>query len=165
MPTLSKKAMRDLRTFLAASFGPENHWVAVLDRALVPDRAARVAGYARAEKLRLRRELVRDVRPRVQLRAAGICECGCGHALLEDSLLFEPHWDEVWGRGKKKSTVENTWLITARCHGEKTLNFPSRVFWLVRFEIHCMKRGYRDQLREVRRQIAWEKAKHGEAKT
>lgn len=91
------------------------------------------------QKRLTRRELVDLVRPQVEARADGICECGCGLP-FEKTVPGRATWDEFHGR--KHVTVEETWMIRADCHQRKTENDPSREHWDLRFAAHCRRHGY-----------------------
>lgn len=92
----------------------------------------------KAEKRLTRKEMVAKVRPLVEARAAGSCECGCGTRFGAFGDTAE--WDEFHGR--RHISVEETWFLARRCHQAKTANFPSRRYWDNIFASHCRRMGY-----------------------
>jgi len=95
-------------------------------------------GERREEKRLTRKGRVALVRPQVEARAAGACECGCGWPVGRG--FFPPEWDEFYGR--QHISVEETWFLSRACHRAKTENEPSREEWDRRFAAHCARQGY-----------------------
>jgi len=79
-------------------------------------------------------------------RAAGICECGCGHPVHHDAAALQIDWnaqaelDHFFGRGKVKQSVETCWILRADCHREKTNSRPDAATWLRKFLTHVARR-------------------------
>lgn len=70
-------------------------------------------------------------------RAAGFCECGCTRFLGEDAQM-----DHQAGRARVPQKLSNVWMLTAKCHEEKTLSKPDAATWLERYIKHCSRWGY-----------------------
>lgn len=103
-------------------------------------RGARVARHAKkASKSTMRRE----VRAVVMGRAAGQCEVqrvGAGSLARRCESPAE-EWDHFFGRGKDE-TVAGSWGICKLHHDDKGAGYPSRIWWLESFVLHCNLRGY-----------------------
>jgi hypothetical protein len=79
----------------------------------------------------------REVRAAVFERAAGMCECGCGHPLGESG-----HLDHFFGRRNAPETTATCWALRDVCDLRKTRNEPSAAQWLRLFMEHAEKHGY-----------------------
>jgi len=167
MPTLSRRALQELRDFVEHvrrdAFSEiwrrdAERMLPLVDRALAGSRSARMSRQRTAVKREAkktdRRTGVQTIRPRVEARAAGACECGCGGPLDTGYWANKAEWDEFWGRGRIDDpkglakpervppTFENTWMLRRECHDAKTNERPSRRAWLERFRGHCIRHGY-----------------------
>lgn len=96
----------------------------------------------------------RATRGAVVSRAGGRCEC-CGAEVTSRSGEL----DHFFGRARSE-LVETCWLLCngqeGGCHLGKTMNMPSRRFWLVRFHRHALKHGYARALQLAEQQLALE---------
>ena len=96
----------------------------------------------------------RATRGAVVSRAGGRCEC-CGAEVTSRSAEL----DHFFGRARSE-LVETCWLLCngqeGGCHLGKTMNMPSRRFWLVRFHRHALKHGYARALQLAEQQLALE---------
>lgn len=108
----------------------------------------------RAKKKAARKDVVSDVRPQVEARANGICECGCGLPMHAEKFLAVPEWDEFWGRANARPTVENTWMLRRDHHDAKGNERPSRRAWLELFRAHCIRHEYWGEAAECGRHLA-----------
>ncbi len=81
----------------------------------------------RREKSTARREVDASVRERVFRRDGFKC-CNCG---VEEGLPL----DHAFGRARDRSAA-GCWTLCAYCHQQKTINSPSRRWWLERFRSH-----------------------------
>lgn len=105
-----------------------------------PSPSAHAASRKR-KKRASRKELVAAVRPVVEARANGYCECGCA-LRFEDTPQGRPTWDEFYGRDPENITPEKTWLLRWDHHVCKTENWPTRESWDLWFKKHCARYGY-----------------------
>jgi len=96
---------------------------------------------AKKKQKRLSRKgAVAAVRPLVVDRANGHCECGCGVPFGVGNTDYSADWDEFYGR--KRVSVQETWMLSRRHHLLKTQNWPYRAYWDEKFKAHCAKYGY-----------------------
>lgn len=86
------------------------------------------------------RTQTRNLRGEVFERSGFACECGCHRYLYDEGQL-----DHFWGRAKAKQSAENCWALSARCHSDKTNNFPSAADWVCRFINHCLRHDFHDE--------------------
>lgn len=115
--------------------------VAELERALAVKPAIRERRKVKAAKKETRRERFSAIRKKVEARAGGRCECGCGFAFMD----WEPgEADHFFGKARAES-VETVWMLTRLCHRMKTENDPDAATWLARFSAHCARHGYRSE--------------------
>lgn len=96
------------------------------------------------------------IRSAVMERAQGCCE-NCAKWIGRDGE--DGHLDHFEGRKHSAQSVENCWGICPRCHSAKTLNDPSAVHWLLRFLVHCRRKGLVDQAEKTMEQLEWKQAK------
>lgn len=89
------------------------------------------------------------LRQRLKERANGLCECGCGRALLN------PELDHFFGRKNEAETFESCWLLERGCHQQKTANTPSSGWWLRRFIRHCGRHGLADAAVRAQKRLEW----------
>jgi 5-methylcytosine-specific restriction endonuclease McrA len=92
------------------------------------------------------------LRERLKQRAAGLCECGCGRAIVHSEM------DHFFGR-KNGESFEVCWLLHHECHRLKTVNQPSRGWWLRRFLRHCGRHGFADAAVRAMKTLEWIEAK------
>lgn len=88
-------------------------------------------------------------------RCAGKCECGCGASVPPGER------DHFFGRAKADETEATVWVLTPRCHYQKTQNFPDAGTWLLRFMRHCLTHGYVDSYKRAAETLAWKASKKG----
>lgn len=93
-------------------------------------------------KVRKPRATTKEIREMVMTRAGGMCECGCGRALLYFGAAEMDHWLGGSGRRKQKESVETCWMLSGYCHHRRTRNEPSVAAWNERFERHCRLYDY-----------------------
>jgi 5-methylcytosine-specific restriction endonuclease McrA len=101
-----------------------------------------------ATKKRSKRDETAEIREAVMARASNRCECGCGLQFEGDfwrSYANEAELDHMFGRGRAKQSVRNTWALARACHRRKTLNTPSAAHWLNLFIAHAEKHGYSEE--------------------
>lgn len=90
-----------------------------------------------------------DVYRAVAERAGDFCECGCGQRFSPRGILTgQPEMDHFLGRARAES-LESCWLLRWDCHRTKTLNRPSRAYWLRVFLKHCQRHGYTETAKHV----------------
>lgn len=126
---------------------------AELSRALASStKATRARSQARATKA-AKRETAKarrdDVREQATARAKDECEA-CGVSLF--AIHHPAQLDHFFGRSRAES-VETCWLICARCHREKTLNYPDAAAWFEAFIRHCVRHGYRAAAERARARL------------
>jgi hypothetical protein len=93
------------------------------------------------EKAAAHRQEIGEIRAFCLQRAGGLCECGCGRRL--DLSGFElDHWLNGIGRRRQQQSIENCWVLSLRCHGERQRLKPSTPVWNARFAVHARKYGY-----------------------
>lgn len=97
------------------------------------------------------------VREEVLARAGDACECGCGKGLPPGEL------DHVFGRGRAES-VESCWMLTPRCHFERTNSFPDAETWWRKFIEHALRHGYSEAAMRATGKLAWVVARKDVAK-
>ena len=94
-----------------------------------------------------------EVREAVIRRALWKCECGCGRAIPPGEV------DHFFGRAKADETVATCWVLTPRCHFEKTNNHPTAGEWLNRFVRHADRHGYTDARNRAQLALLWKEAR------
>jgi hypothetical protein len=85
-----------------------------------------------------KREETSAIYREVEKRAGGSCEA-CG---VSFNPTDPPELDHALGRGKKRQSVRNCWLIHRGCHRSRHAGKPSREWWLERWSDHCAKHGF-----------------------
>lgn len=75
---------------------------------------------------------------RLIARCRGRCECGC------DAKVPPGEVDHFFGRAKAEETEATCWVLSVRCHFEKTRNSPTSSEWFRRFIAHCQRQVARD---------------------
>lgn len=168
MPTLSRRSCQQLGHILAGlilagaetftslgktiQLGPLKHDI----NDALRGRTRKSTIVKRAAKRSRRRELVRDVRPRVVIRAGCVCECGCGRPVDDGSFGARGVWDEFRRRAKVKATVENSWYLRKDCGDAREAHSPSRMAWLHKYRAHVEKYGYAEEIGWVTTEIVAE---------
>jgi hypothetical protein len=86
-----------------------------------------------------------ELHRRLLLRCRGRCECGaCGATVPPGEV------DHFFGRPPRAEETEATcWVLSVRCHYEKTRNHPSNAEWQRRFIEHCRPYGYFESLKRA----------------
>lgn len=94
-----------------------------------------------------RREETAAIREACLQRANGVCECGCGRAVIADpafaNLDNKAELEHPFSKGKGArlpQSVETCWILRADCHRERTNNRPDAATWWRKFIAHCIKR-------------------------
>lgn len=81
-------------------------------------------------------------------RSAWLCECGCGAKVPPGEV------DHFFGRAKAVEELATCWLLTPRCHFEKTRNYPRAAAWMTKFIRHCVKHDYQESATRARGKLA-----------
>lgn len=76
-------------------------------------------------------------------RCRGSCECGCGAKVPPGEL------DHFFGRAKAEESEATCWVLSVRCHYQKTRNSPTSSEWFRRFIAHCRRHGYAEAQRRA----------------
>lgn len=150
MPSLSKRAMREVRDRLAALAATSGdpalaRLIAVVERSLKARSVKRLAlseadEQRYREKVRAHRAEVAAMREAVWRRSRGCCEA-CGKHLLPVEGELD-HWLGGFGRRLAEECVESTWRLCRGCHDERHANKPSAAHWNDVFRDHCGRYGY-----------------------
>lgn len=103
-------------------------------------RKPRGAPKRKREKLATRKEEMARVRRLVWIRSLGRCECDCGAVLSGPDAGELDHFRGGANRAAG-TTTGNCWRLAPSCHRMKTLNRPSRDYWVTKFQWHCERNG------------------------
>lgn len=119
-------------------------------RRLLRGPRAKAAKKARDAERRKRVEAIleawRDIKWAVGARAGGQCEVINGPHRCADRGAECDHFFGGIGRRRQRQSVEGTWLLCGSHHRNKTLNLPSRAWWLNCFHEHVLAHGLKSQL-------------------
>lgn len=88
---------------------------------------------------------------KLQRRARGWCECGCGHPFSSGFACAT--LDHFFGRARAEESEATCWLLRWECHHAKTNNDPSARVWHERWIRHCERHGYVDEAARARARL------------
>jgi hypothetical protein len=77
-----------------------------------------------------------ELHAQLTTRCRGRCECQCGARVPPGEI------DHFFSRSKAAEGTDTCWVLSVRCHYEKTRNHPTSSEWLRRFIEHCKRHGY-----------------------
>lgn len=80
-------------------------------------------------------------------RCRGRCECNCGAKVPPGEV------DHAFGRAKAEETEATCWVLSVRCHAEKTLNHPDASHWLRLFAAHSDRHGHAESASRARARL------------
>jgi hypothetical protein len=119
-----------------------------------PKKALVLPGKTKAERDAERDARWVAVKAAVAARSGGRCECRLsGERCSEAGVTFDHFWSGT-GRRRALESVESVWQLCGVHDGARTVNSPTRRFWVEAFEEHVLANTLRSQLDLIAREKA-----------